>query len=73
MGNCLVLMMGSGSGLSFDSISIRRFKLSLLVVHWIEGLEVIVKSLATFGDIGDSVESPGCMTAVGGVVVYRGH
>ena len=66
-------MMGSGSGLGFDSISVRSFELSLLVVHRIEGLEVIAKSSATFRDIGDSVESPGCMTAVGGVVVYRGR
>ena len=36
-------------------------------------LEVMAKSLATFGDIGDGVESPGRMIAVGGDEVYRGR
>ena len=36
-------------------------------------LGVIAKSSATFGDIGDGVESPGRMTAVGGEDVYRGR
>ena len=71
MGDGLVLMTGSGSGLGFSSISVRSLELSLLRVRLIEGLEVIAKSSATFGDIGDGVESPGCMTAVGGEEVYR--
>ena len=62
-------MMGS----EFGSISIHSLELSLLKVHLIEGLEVIAKSSATFGDIGDGMESPGCMTAVGGDEVYLGH
>ena len=69
MGDGSVLMTGSG----FGSISIRSLELSLLNVHRNEGLEVMAKSLAMFGDIGDGVESPGCMTAVGGEEVYRGH
>lgn len=51
----------------------RHFKLSLLSVHQIEGPGVIAKSWATFRDIGDGVEAPSCMTAVGGVVVWCGH
>ena len=62
MGDGSVLMTGSG----FSSISIRSLELSLLNVCHNEGLEVMAKSSATFGDIGDGVESPGCMTAVGG-------
>ena len=58
--------------LGFGSISVRSLELSLLRVCLIEGLEVIVKSSATFGDIGDGVDSPGCMTAVRGEEVYRG-
>ena len=37
-----------------------------------EGPGVIVKFWAAFGDIGDGVAAPGCMTAVGGVVMWRG-
>ena len=48
-------------------------ELLLLNVCWIEGLEVIAKSWATFGDIGEGVASPGCMTAVRGVVMCHGH
>ena len=69
MGVGSVLMMGSG----FGSISVRSLELSLLRVRLIEGLKVIAKSSVTFGDIGDGVESPGCMTAVGGEEVYRGR
>ena len=69
MGGGSVLMMGSG----FGSISIRSLELSLLNVRRNEGLEVMVKSSATFRDIGDGVESPGCMTAVGGEEVYHGR
>ena len=36
-------------------------------------LEIMAKSLATFGDIGDGVESPGCIMAVGGEDVYLGR
>ena len=60
-----------GSG--FVSISFRSLELSLLNVCCNGALEVIAKSSATFGDIGDGVESPGCMTAVGGEEVYRGR
>ena len=69
MGDGSVLMMGSG----FSSISVRSLELSLLNVHCNEGLKVIVKSSVTFEDIGDGVESPGCMTAVGGEEVWHGH
>ena len=62
MGEGSVLVSCSGIG----SISIRNLELSLLRVRLIEGLEVIAKSLVMFGDIGDGVESPGCMTAVWG-------
>ena len=64
-----VLTMGSG----FGSISVRSLELSLLNVCHIEALEVAAKSYAMFGDIGDGVESPGCMTAVRGEEVYRGR
>ena len=63
-----MLMMGSG----FGSISIRSLEFSLLNVRRIEGLEVTAKLSATFGDIGDGVESPGCIMAVRGEDVYRG-
>ena len=63
-----VLTMGSG----FGSTSVRSLELSLLNVHHIEGLEVTARSSVTFGDIGDGVESPGCITAVGGEDVYHG-
>ena len=69
MGVGSVLMMRSGVG----SISFRNLELSLLNVRRNGALEVTAKSSATFGDIGDGVESPGCMTAVGGEEVYRGH
>jgi hypothetical protein len=62
------LMMGSG----FGSISVRSLELLLLNVRRIEGLEVTAKSFATFGDIGDGVESPGYITAVRGEEVCRG-
>ena len=62
-----------GSGFGSGAISVRSLELSLLRVCLIEGLEVIVKSLATFGDIRDGVESPGYMTAVGGEEVYCGR
>ena len=68
MGDGLVLMMGSG----FGSISVRSLELLLLNVRRNGGLEVMAKSSATFGDIVDGVESPGCMTAVGGEDMYRG-
>jgi hypothetical protein len=61
-------MMGSG----FGSISVQSLELSLLNVRRIEGLEITVKSSATFKDIGDGVESPGFMMAVGEEDVYRG-
>ena len=63
-----MLMMGSGFGL----ISIRSLEFSLLNVRGIEGLEITAKSSATFGDIGDGVESPSFMMAVGGEDVYCG-
>ena len=69
MGEGLVLTTGSG----FASISFRSLELSLLNVRRNGALEVIAKSSAVFGDIGDGVESPGCMTAVGGEEVYRGR
>ena len=68
MGDGSVLMTGSG----FGSISLRSLKLSLLSVRRNGVLEVMAKSSAMFGDIRDGVESPGCMTAVGGEEVYRG-
>ena len=60
-------MIGSG----FSSTSFRSLELSLLSVRRISVLEVMAKSSAIFGDIGDGVESPGRMTAVGGEVAYR--
>ena len=63
--------MGFGSG--FISTSFRNLELSLLSVRRNDAFEVMAKSLATFGDIGDGVESPGCITAVGGEDVYRGR
>ena len=69
MGEDSVLMTGSG----FDSISFRSLELSLLNVRCNGVLEVMVKSSAMFGDIGDGVESPGCMTAVGGEEMYCGR
>ena len=68
----MVLMVGSGFGSGFGSISVRSLELLLLNVHHNEGLEVMAKSSATFRDIGDGMESPSCMTAVGGELVYRG-
>ena len=69
MGDGSVLTIGS----RFGSISFCNLELSLLDVHHNGAFEVMVKSLARFGDIGDGVESPGCMTAVGGEEVYRGR
>ena len=69
MGDRLVLMVG----LRFGSTSFRSLELSLLNVRRNGTLEVMVKSSVTFGDIGDGVESPGCIIAVGGEEVYRGH
>ena len=69
MGVGSVLTARSGIG----SISFRNLELSLLDVHRNGTLEVIAKSSAAFGDIGDGVESPGCTTAVGGEEVYRGR
>ena len=63
--------MSMGSG--FGSISSRSLELSLLSVRRSGMLEVTAKSSVTFGDIGDGVESPGCITAVGGEDVYRGR
>ena len=60
-------------GSRFNSISFRSLELSLLSVRRSDTLEVAAKSSATFGDIGDGVESPGCMTAVEGEDVYRGR
>ena len=60
-------------GLGFDSTSFRSLELSLLNVRRSSTLEVVAKSSAIFGDIGDGVESPGRMTAVGGEVMYRGR
>ena len=69
--------MGEGSVLTtdsgFGSISVHSLELSLLNVRCNGAPEVMAKSLATFGDIGDGMESPGCMTAVGGEGVYCGH
>ena len=69
MGVGSVSMIGSG----FISISFRSLELSLLNVRRNGALEIMAKSSATFGDIGDGVESPGCMTAVGGEDVYCGR
>ena len=69
MGISLVSMIGSG----FISISFRSLEPSLLSVCCNGTFEVMAKSSAIFGDIGDGVESPGCMTAVGGEDVYRGR
>ena len=60
-------------GLGSLSISCRSLELSLLNVRRSGTLEVTAKSSAIFGDIGDGVKSPGCMTAVGGEDVYRGR
>ena len=60
-------------GLGFDSISFRSLELSLLSVRRGGALKVVAKSPATFGDIGDGVESPGRITAVGGEDVYCGR
>ena len=57
----------------FDSTSFRSLELSLLDMRRNGTFEVIAKSSAIFGDIGDGVESPGRMTAVGGEDVYRGR
>ena len=65
----MIVAIGSG----FDSISSRSFELSLLSVRRNGTLEVMAKSSATFGDIGDGVESPGRITAVEGDDVYRGR
>ena len=65
----LVSTIGAG----FSPISFHSLELSLLNVHRNGTLEVMAKSLATFGDIGDGMESPGCMTAVEGEEVYRGR
>jgi hypothetical protein len=65
----LVLTIGSG----FDSISFRSLEPLLLSVRRNGTLEVKAKSSATFGDIGDGVDSPGHMTAVEGEEVYRGR
>ena len=69
MGVDSVSVIGSG----VISISFRSLELSLLIVRRSGALEVMAKSSATFGDTGDGVESPGCMTAVGGEDVYRGR
>ena len=62
-------MIGSG----FTSTSVRSLELSLLNMRRNGALEVMAKSSAAFGDIRDGVESPGCITAVGGEDVYRGR
>ena len=69
MGDGSVLTIGSG----FGSTSFRSSKLLLLNVHRNGILEVMAKLSAAFGDIGDGVESPGCMTTVRGEEVYRGR
>ena len=51
----------------------RSLELSLLNVRRNGALEIMAKSSATFGDIGDGVESPGSMMAVGGEDVYCGR
>ena len=63
--------MSTSSG--FGSISSRSLELSLLSVRRNGALEITAKSSATFGDIGDGVESPGSMTAVGGEDAYCGR
>ena len=65
----MVLTIGSG----FDSISSRSLELSPLSVHCNGALVVTAKSSVTFGDIGDGVESPSHITAVGGEDVCRGR
>ena len=65
------LIVSIGSGFGFTSS--RSLELSLLSVRCNGALEVMAKSSATFGDIGDGVESPGRMMAVGGEDVYRGR
>ena len=69
--------MGVGSVSIIDSgslsISFRNLELSLLSVRRKGTFEVMAKPSATFGDIGDGVESPGCITAVRGKDVYRGR
>ena len=62
-------MVGSG----FGSTSVRSLELSLLSVRRNGTFEVMAKLSVTFGDIGDGVESPGRMTAVGGEEVCRGR
>ena len=62
-------MIGSG----FNSISLRSLELSLLSVRRSGMFEVTTKSSATFGDIGDGVESPGRIVAVRGEDVYCGR
>jgi hypothetical protein len=64
-----VSMISSG----FVSISFRSLEPSLLNVCCNGAFEVMAKSPAIFGEIGDGVESPGCMTAVEGEDVYRGR
>ena len=61
-------MIGSG----FGSTSLRSLELSLLNVRRNGALVVMAKSSGIFGDIGNGVESPSCMTAVRGEAVYRG-
>ena len=65
----MVLMVGSGFGFT----SSRSLELSLLNVCCNGVSKVMAKSSVTFGDIGDGVESPGRMTAVGGEEVYCGR
>ena len=66
----MTLTDGSGVGLGWACWS----AYSPLNVLLIAGeLNPVVKSWATFGDIGDGVAIPCCMTAVGGVVVEWGH
>ena len=65
----LIVSIGSG----FSSTSSRSLELSLLSVRRNGAFKVMVKLSATFGDIGEGVESPGRMTAVGGEDVYRGR
>ena len=69
MGVGSVLTTGSG----FGSISLRNLELSLLDVRRNGMLETMAKLPAIFGDIGDGVESPRCMTAVGGEDMCRGR
>ena len=69
--------MGVGSisviGSGFVSISFHNLELSLLSVRRSGMLKFTAKSSVTFGDIGDGVESPGRITAVGGEDVCRGR